>query len=54
MNKLYYSISILLTSSCTYGVANVEDFYVRADLGAAQSNRVSGNNNKIQNTEHRN
>jgi len=43
MNKLYYSISILLTSSCIYGVANAEDFYVRADLGVAQSNSVSSN-----------
>ena len=43
MNKLYYSISILLTSSCIYGVANAEDFYVKADLGIAQSNSVSSN-----------
>ena len=45
MNKLYHSISILLTSFCIYGVANSEDFYLRADLGAAQSNSVS--NNKV-------
>ena len=45
MNKLYYSISILLASSCIYGVANAEDFYLRADLGVAQSNSVS--NNKV-------
>ena len=44
MNKLYYSISILLASSCIYGVANAEDFYLRADLGVAQSNNVSNNN----------
>ena len=43
MNKLYYSISILLTSSCIYGVANAEDFYLRADLGVAQSNSVNSN-----------
>lgn len=43
MNKLYYSISILLTSSCIYGVANAEDFYIKADLGVAQSNSVSSN-----------
>ena len=54
MNKLYYSISILLASSCIYSVANAEDFYLRADLGVAQSNSVSNNNDKIQNTEHRN
>ena len=54
MNKLYHSISILLTSFCIYGVANSEDFYLRADLGAAQSNSVSNNNDKIQNIEHGN
>ena len=43
MNKLCYSISVLLTSSCIYGIANAEDFYLRADLGVAQSNRVSSN-----------
>jgi len=43
MNKLYYSVSILLTSSCIYGVANAENFYVKADLGIAQSNSVSSN-----------
>ncbi|MBY0580816.1 MAG: TonB-dependent receptor [Rickettsiales bacterium] len=43
MNKLYHSILILLTSSCIYGVANAEDFYLRADLGVAQSNSVNSN-----------
>ena len=41
MNKLYYSISILLTASCIYGVANSEDFYLRADLGVAQGQSFS-------------
>lgn len=44
MNKLYYTISILLTSSCISATANAENFYVRADLGMAQSNKVKGNN----------
>ena len=41
MAKLYYNTSILLISFCIYGVANAEDFYLRADLGAACSNNVS-------------
>jgi opacity protein-like surface antigen len=48
MKKLYYTISILLISSHLGGVANAKesknainkDFYLRADLGATESNEI--------------